>query len=282
MNYVKILLILLPLLACTASAQQLHRPTNADLRAAYCIPVLQADIARLDKAIPAARASSGIDQPIRPYDFDQFAALEAAAEKQRAERFDALNRLQALLLPRMAQLDSTALLAAQARAAADMEEKSKEGKDCVMRCSKTATNDYKALSLCIGGCSQTVLSKRIEACRPPTRSGSDGIGISAPGTYREIPRSREEEIEWMFQRNRDAIREPYVTALRENPQLQGKLVLEVTISPSGDVTMCRVVSTELNDKDLEEKIIARVRLFHVEARDVPPITTTKPFVFFPQ
>ena len=64
-------------------------------------------------------------------------------------------------------------------------------------------------------------------------------------------------------------------------ELQGKLVLEFTVAPSGEVTMCRVVSSELNDPDLEAKIVARVKLFHFDARDVESITTTKPIDFFP-
>jgi protein TonB len=59
------------------------------------------------------------------------------------------------------------------------------------------------------------------------------------------------------------------------------MVLEFTVSPSGEVTMCRVVSSELNDPELEHKIVERVRLFHFEARDVETITTTKPIDFFP-
>ena len=39
----------------------------------------------------------------------------------------------------------------------------------------------------------------------------------------------------------------YNRALRERAELQGKLVLEFTVAPSGEVTMCRVVSSELND-----------------------------------
>jgi hypothetical protein len=45
--------------------------------------------------------------------------------------------------------------------------------------------------------------------------------------------------------------------------------------------MCRVVSSELHDPDLEKKIVARVRLFRFEAKDVETITTTKPIDFFP-
>jgi TonB family protein len=86
----------------------------------------------------------------------------------------------------------------------------------------------------------------------------------------------------VFDRHKGAIMELYRVALQKNPQLQGRLVLEFTISPSGDVTMCRVTSTELNDKELEEKIIAVVRQFHLEARNVAPITTFKPIEFSPQ
>jgi len=112
------------------------------------------------------------------------------------------------------------------------------------------------------------------------RSSLDGRGPTRSGASGKAARSRE-EIETVFDRNKGAIYALYNRALRESPQLQGKLVLEFTISPAGEVTMCRVVSTELNDKELEEKIISRVRLFHFEPKDVAPITTTKPIDFFP-
>jgi periplasmic protein TonB len=106
--------------------------------------------------------------------------------------------------------------------------------------------------------------------RGPTRIGSSG----------KAARSRE-EIETIFDRNKGAIYALYNRATRSNPELQGKLVLEFTISPGGDVTMCRVVSTELKDDELERKIISLVKLFHFEAKDVETITTTKPIDFFP-
>jgi hypothetical protein len=45
--------------------------------------------------------------------------------------------------------------------------------------------------------------------------------------------------------------------------------------------MCRIVSSELRDPDLERKIIALVRLFRFDAKDVDAVTTTKPIDFFP-
>jgi TonB family protein len=90
-----------------------------------------------------------------------------------------------------------------------------------------------------------------------------------------------EEVELVFDRNKSAIYAIYSRALRDNPALQGKVVLEVTIAPSGEVTDCRIVSSELGDAELERKLVARVRMFRFEARDVAPMTTTKPIEFFP-
>jgi protein TonB len=112
------------------------------------------------------------------------------------------------------------------------------------------------------------------------QSGLNARGPSRTGSSGKAARSRE-EIELIFDRNKGAIYSLYSRALRDAPELQGKMVLEFTISPTGEVTMCRVVSSELNDPELEKKIVARVRLFRFEAKDVETITTTKPIDFFP-
>jgi periplasmic protein TonB len=112
------------------------------------------------------------------------------------------------------------------------------------------------------------------------RSGLNSQGPTRTGNSGKASRSRE-EIETVFDRNKGAIYALYNRATRANPELQGKLVLEFTITPAGDVTMCKVVSTELNDKELESKIVSLVKLFHFEAKDVEAITTSKPIDFFP-
>jgi len=91
----------------------------------------------------------------------------------------------------------------------------------------------------------------------------------------------EEEIATIFDRNKGAIYAIYTRALRDKPELKGKVVLELTISPAGDITRCDVVSSELNDPDLERKLVSRIKLFRFEARDVGTITVTKPIDFFP-
>lgn len=91
----------------------------------------------------------------------------------------------------------------------------------------------------------------------------------------------EEEIALVFDRNKGAIYALYTRALRDKPDLQGKVVLELTIGADGSVQRCEIVSSELNDAELERKLIARVKSFRFEARDVGTITVTKPIDFFP-
>ncbi|HKQ12717.1 MAG TPA: AgmX/PglI C-terminal domain-containing protein [Steroidobacteraceae bacterium] len=91
----------------------------------------------------------------------------------------------------------------------------------------------------------------------------------------------EEEIARVFDKNKGAIYALYTRALRDNPNLQGKVVLELTIGADGSVVKCAVVSSELNDPELERKLVARIKLFQFEAKDVGTITVTKPIDFFP-
>jgi TonB family protein len=111
------------------------------------------------------------------------------------------------------------------------------------------------------------------------------VGESAGGTRRSgassKPSRSREEIELVFDRNKGAIFALYNRALRADPTLAGKLVLRLTIAPSGEVTFCEVVSSELGNEDMERKLVQRVKLFRFEARDVEAVTTTKPIDFFP-
>jgi TonB family protein len=111
---------------------------------------------------------------------------------------------------------------------------------------------------------------------------SNGSGNRATriGNSGKAARSQE-EIELVFDKNKGAIYALYTRAMRERADLQGKMVLQLTISPAGDVTDCTMLSSELNDPDLEHKIVARVKLFRFEAKDVEAITARKTIEFFP-
>jgi outer membrane biosynthesis protein TonB len=90
-----------------------------------------------------------------------------------------------------------------------------------------------------------------------------------------------EEIKLVFERNKGAIYALYNRALREDSSLQGKVVVELKIAPTGEVVGCRVVSTELKTPDLESKLVARIRGFDFGAKDVDTMVVTWPVDFLP-
>jgi hypothetical protein len=47
------------------------------------------------------------------------------------------------------------------------------------------------------------------------------------------------------------------------------------------VVDCKVLSSELKDEELEHKLVARIKMFRFDSKDVEIITTTKPIDFFP-
>ena len=85
----------------------------------------------------------------------------------------------------------------------------------------------------------------------------------------------------VFDQNKGAIYALYSRALRKDPTLQGKLVLKLTIEPTGTVSACDVVWSEISDDELLQKLIARVKMFRFPDKDVATVTTTKPIDFFP-
>jgi len=110
---------------------------------------------------------------------------------------------------------------------------------------------------------------------PAASTGGKGKGGS-----RSAGRSIE-EIQMVFDRNKGSIYSVYNRALRSNPDLKGKIVLRLTIAPTGKVTRCDLVSSELGDPALGDKIARRVKLFNFGAKDVTEITITYPIDFLP-
>jgi protein TonB len=115
--------------------------------------------------------------------------------------------------------------------------------------------------------------------KDPTLARGGQAGTRAGGSGKASRGS--EEIALVFTKNKGAIDAMYARALRDSPALQGKVVLEITISPSGDITAARIISSELKDPEFEAKLLARIRLFKFEAKDVATLTATKPIDFFP-
>ena len=97
----------------------------------------------------------------------------------------------------------------------------------------------------------------------------------------KTPKRTAEEIERVFQQNKGGIFAIYNRALRKNPTLEGKVVLELTIDPDGTVTEVNIISSELGDEDLEKKLALRVKRFKFAKANVARVTVTYPIDFLP-
>jgi len=111
--------------------------------------------------------------------------------------------------------------------------------------------------------------------------GDTGAAGGGAGQRNKKPSRTDEEIQLVFDRNKGSIFGIYNRALRENASLQGRVILRLTIAPSGTVTQIGVVSSELADPELERKLLARIKAFSFGAKDVETVTVTYPIHFFP-
>ena len=114
---------------------------------------------------------------------------------------------------------------------------------------------------------------------------ADWTGIA---TAQETPDGRrgnirtEEEIQAVLDRNKRAIYRIYNLELLADPSLHGKVVASITIAPSGKVTDCRIVYSDLGSRSFEKELVALIRRIDFGRKQgVPAVTTRVPIEFFP-
>ena len=90
-----------------------------------------------------------------------------------------------------------------------------------------------------------------------------------------------EELNYIFDKYKGALQNIYQRALRKDPSLQGKVIFELTINAAGKVTRCKIVSSELNNKSLERRLVSKVKSFRFTAKNVATVTVTMPIDFLP-
>ncbi len=105
--------------------------------------------------------------------------------------------------------------------------------------------------------------------RPKARGG--------PGNSRT-----DEEIQIVFDRHKAAFYRLYNRELRNNPTLQGQMVLRLTIEPDGSVSMCVLLSTDMDAPGLADQVVNRVRTMNFGAKEgVRAVTIVYPIDFLP-
>ena len=140
-----------------------------------------------------------------------------------------------------------------------------------------------------GGIKNSQLSKSTGGGRLTSRSTtkvSSNINTGPAGKPAKRSKSGrairpEYEIEQIFQKNKSAIYSIYNRALRKDPTLQGKVVIELTIASNGKVIKARILSSDLNNPKLERKLIARVKLFRFKPGRTEKVTVKYPIDFLP-
>ncbi len=127
----------------------------------------------------------------------------------------------------------------------------------------------------------------------PGKGGGSGQGISEAGETLPLTRGApdrqsgmvrsEEEIQEILDRNKSAMYRIYNRALRQDATLQGKLVMSITIAPSGRVIRCTIIDSELNAASLEKQLIRLIKGIDFGNKPGVPVVTTKvPIEFFPR
>lgn len=92
----------------------------------------------------------------------------------------------------------------------------------------------------------------------------------------------EEEIGLVFEENKSRLYSIYERARRKNPNLAGKILLELSIDETGKVLDVVLVSSSLNDVSLEKRIIARIKQFVFASQGHSGVTKLRyPIEFLP-
>ena len=143
---------------------------------------------------------------------------------------------------------------------------------------RTASVNAAALSRDVGGVAL--------AGRETTRVEAPEVEAAQTGARRlqqvNLDAARSiEDIRRVFDANKGAIYAIYNRALRRDPSLYGKVVLELVIEPDGRVSACDIVSSELPDEDMMAKIIRRVQLFNFGEKNVGVTKINYPVHFLP-
>lgn len=130
---------------------------------------------------------------------------------------------------------------------------------------KTVLDNKERLEL-----QQSIMSSNSGKVDKPKKRGYRGEGLRS-----------EEEIAIVMDQNKSQLHSLYRRARRTDPGLKGKIVLAITILPSGQVSKIEVRSSELKSPRLEARIIARIKRFNFGDRGVETVTVTYPIEFLP-
>lgn len=92
----------------------------------------------------------------------------------------------------------------------------------------------------------------------------------------------DESIRIAIEGLKNALYKLYNRELRKDPFLEGAVMFELTIDASGEVSVCTIINSELNNPALERKFINRIRLYNFGAEAVDTLVKKININFIPQ
>ncbi|WP_295800882.1 AgmX/PglI C-terminal domain-containing protein [uncultured Microbulbifer sp.] len=120
-----------------------------------------------------------------------------------------------------------------------------------------------------------------ETTRVEVAEATAAAKSSGKQARRERGSRGEESIRQIMEANKGAIFAIYNRALRRDPTLAGKVTVKLVIEPNGAISAVTLVSSELEDSDLERKLLARIRLINFGAANVEKSTLNYSIDFLP-
>lgn len=90
-----------------------------------------------------------------------------------------------------------------------------------------------------------------------------------------------EDVSIVFNKNKTSLYSLYDRERRKNAGLKGRIVFQLTISPSGKVTDVKIISSDLNNPALEARIISRIKMFMFTPTSGEPTVINYPVEFLP-
>lgn len=112
-------------------------------------------------------------------------------------------------------------------------------------------------------------------------AGGRGDGAGKTRGEGGIGKRTTEDIRKVFDQNGGRLNAAYQRALKDDPSMEGTVRLKLTIDPSGKVLSCEVASSDLNNPELEAKIVSLVKGFNFGDDNVEVWKGTYPVNFYP-
>ncbi|GAA5217533.1 AgmX/PglI C-terminal domain-containing protein [Corallincola platygyrae] len=126
-----------------------------------------------------------------------------------------------------------------------------------------------------------------------TLAGRDTMIVDAPPELEDEQKKKrknrdgqlasrsEEQLRMVLERAKGSLYTLYNSALRKDPTLEGKVVFELVVEPDGSVSACKVVSSDLDNKKLERKLVLRLKLLDFGEAKVATTKTRWSIEFLP-